>query len=245
MLNLLKCEFKKFKGTYINSLSFLGMLFPIILIALMFLVKRTDFIKHGSYNWDYFNSQLTIMFVFLIGPIITSFIAVFSVFYEYQEKTMKNILSSPNSRTMIILTKIIYVSFYVLLQYAAIAVINVLCALLFGFDITIASALDKSIHLIVAGLTTIILVPLMMFLTLFAKNFIPPLVITVAGTVSNAILLNWEKSFVSPWANPSNFVFIMEKTSKMDIIYPIACTCVYFVLFMIFSILYFNKADQA
>ncbi|MGE5328502.1 MAG: ABC transporter permease [Deltaproteobacteria bacterium] len=244
MLNLLKCEFKKFQKTYINSLSFLGMLFPVILITLMFIVKKADFIEHKTYNWEYFNSQLTIMLVFLIGPIITSFIAVFSVFYEYQEKTLKNILSSPNSRTLLILTKIVYVSLYVLLQYAAVAVINVLCALLLGFDFSIASALEKCIHLVVAGFTTIILVPFMMFLTLLAKNFIPPLVITVAGTISNAILMNWEKSYLSPWANPANFIFIMKKSLKMDIMLPITCTCVYFILFMIITIVYFNRVDQ-
>lgn len=244
MLNLLKCEFKKFRKTYINSLSFLGMLSPIILITLMFIVKKADFIKHGGYNWDNFNQQLILFFIFLVGPIISSFIAVFSVFYEHQEKTMKNMLSSPNSRTMIILTKIVYVSAYILLQYTTVAVINILCALMLGFDLTIASVLEKSLHLMLAGLTTIVMVPMMMFIALLAKSFIPPLVITVAGTISNVLLLNWEKSYFSPWANPADLILILQKSLEMNIVYPIVSTCIYFIVFIILSILYFNKADQ-
>lgn len=246
MLKLLICEFKKFKNTYINSLSFLGMLFPTILVALMFLVRKADFVRNHSYDWSCFNSQVMVLFVFLIGPIITSFIAVFSVFYEYQEKTMKNILSSPNSRTKIILTKIIYVSLFVLLQYAIVAILNVLFGMLFRFaDLTPVVALQSSMGMIAAGFTTIILVPLMIFITLICKNFIPPLVLTVIGTISNALLLNWEKSYLSPWANPANFVFILNKTSDMNIIYPLVYSGIYFILFMALMLVYFNKADQS
>lgn len=244
MISLLKCEFKKFKGTYINSLSFLGMLIPVLLVTLMFIFKRSDWIKAGFYKWENFYNQLTMFFVVLVGPIITSFIAVFSIFYEYQEKTIKNILSSPYGRESIIISKIIYVSAYVIFQYAVVALISITCAVALGFDITAATVVEFNKQLVLGGVVTVILVPLMMFITLLSRSFIPAMVITVAGTISNVLLLNWEKSYLSPWAAPVDIFGIMSKKLQMDIAYPIASTCLYFVLFMIAALVYFRTADQ-
>jgi bacitracin transport system permease protein len=245
MFRLLKCEFKKFRGTYINSLSFIGMLFPVILVTLMFAVKRGDWIKSGSYNWGNFNQQLTMFFIFLVGPIITSFIAVFSVFYEYQEKTIKNVVASPNSRTSIIMTKMIYVSAYVVMQYAVVAIINILCAAVLGFDITMPKIIEYSLRLILAGLTTVMIIPLMMFITLMFKNFIPALVITVAGTISNIFALSWDKSYLSPWAIPPDIALsATTRGTGINIMYPIISMGIYIALFMICVIVYFNVSDQ-
>ncbi|MDP4095116.1 MAG: ABC transporter permease, partial [Bacillota bacterium] len=189
MIKLLKCEFKKFKSTYINSLSFLGMLIPIILVTVMFLIKRNDWIKGGTYTWKNFNSQLSLFFVYLVGPIITSFIAVFSVFYEYQSKTMKNVLASPHGRISIISAKMIYVAALVILQYAVVAVVNIICAYILGFNVTVNNMATYSWHIILAGVTTVGLIPIMMFLTLIFKNFMAGMIITVGGTIANVLIL--------------------------------------------------------
>jgi bacitracin transport system permease protein len=245
MFRLLKCEFKKFKSTYINALSFLGMMSPVALVTLMFLIKKSDFVKWGNYNWDYFNQQLSMFFIFLVGPIITSFIAVFAIYYEYQEKTIKNILTSPHKRTGIIVTKMIYISVYVVFQYAVIALINLLCALVLGFDISSSQIRDYSLRLILAGLTTINLVPLMMFVTLLFKSFIPAMILTVSGTISNVLVLNWDKSYISPWAIPPDIALLAtSKMEGMDITYPITSFCIYSILFTVLSIVYFKFSDQ-
>jgi len=244
MIRLFKCEFKKFKATYINSLSLLGMLAPVALVMLMFLIKRHDYIKIGVYNWDKFNEYINQFFVLLVGPIITSFIAVFSVFYEYQQKTMKNVLSSPHRRLSIILTKILYSSAYVILQYTAVAIVNAACGFLLGFHMTIGSTLSNSWHMILVGMITILLIPLMMFITLLTKNFIPALIITVIGTISNVLIMNWEKSYLSPWAVPIDLFGIATKMLKMKLLYPVTSLCIYFVLFMVLTLVYFKSADQ-
>ena len=244
MIRLLKCEFGKFRSTYINSLSFLGMIFPVFLTFIVFLVKKDDFVKYNSFTWDNFNRQLSLFFVFFLGPIITSFIGVFSVYYEYQQLTIKNMLMAPHGRIPVILTKIIYVSLFVLLQYAVVAVINILCAFLLGFDVTYAKAAEFTRQLLMAGLSTVMLVPLMILITLIFKGFIAPMVVTVAGTLSNVLLLNWEKSYLSPFAIPADISFIITKQSDMNVIYPVISACAYFAVFMTVTLLYFKKADQ-
>lgn len=244
MVSLLRCEFKKFKSTYINALSFFGMLIPLALVALAFIVRRNEWIKSGNYNWDTFNQQLSMFFVFLVGPIITSFIAVFSVFYEYQVKTMKNILTSPHGRIKIIAAKIIYVSAFIILQYIIVALGNILCGLLLGFNVTTDKAVQYSWELVLAGFSTVIFVPFMMMITLIFRSFIPPMVLTVAGTISNVLALNWEKSFLSPWAIPADFALIATKHIPMELTYPLLSACAYFVLFMAVTLIYFRQADQ-
>lgn len=244
MIRLMKCEFRKYRRTYINSLSFLGMMFPVILVLIMFLVKRNDFIKSNSYNWDTFNRQLTMFFVFFLGPIITSFISVFSVYYEYQQLTIKNMLMAPYGRIPVILTKIIYVSLFVLLQYLVVAAVNILCAVLLGFDINYTKAAEFTWQLLTAGLSTVMLVPFMILITLIFRGFMPPMIATVAGTLSNILLLNWEKSYLSPFAIPADISFILSKNMQMDIKYPIMSACAYFAVFMIVTLFYFKKADQ-
>lgn len=221
------------------------MLSPVFLIFIVFAIKKTDFTRLGSYTWENFNSQLSLFFVFLVGPIITSFISVFSVFYEYQQKKMKDILASPHDRIKIILVKIIYVSAFVLLQYALAALVNVLCAFILGLGITMSAFLTYSGALLLAGLSTIVLVPLMIFVTLLTRGFIPALVLTVIGTISNVLALNWEKSYLSPWAIPADLSMIMRENMPMQVAYPAIGAVVYFLLFMTVTLVYFKQADQS
>lgn len=245
MIELLKCEFQKFRRTYINSLSSLGMLFPVILVTVMFIIKKEDFIQAGGYNWERFNTYLSQFFIFLVGPIIKSFIAVFTVYYEYQQRTIKNLLSSPYSRIEVILVKMLYVSVFIVLQYLGVAVLNILCGLLLKLGVTADTSVQYTVQLISAGLSTVMLVPLMMFIAIISRGFIPAMVVTVIGTISNILVLNWEKSYVSPWAVPADIAFIVLKRLDMNVLYPLASACLYFILFVFCSVIYFNQADHA
>lgn len=244
MRHLLKCEFKKFKGTFINSLSILGMLSPLMLVTLMYVLRKKWYISAGEYNWDTFNANLNMLFIFMVGPIISSFIAVFSIFYEYHGKTMKNLLASPHSRLAIITSKLIYVSVFILLQYALVSLLNILIALILGFDLTWASIYKYTSYLMVAGGFTLILVPLMMFISLISKSFIPALMLTVVGTLSNVLVLNWKHSYVSPWSLPADFLFIMQGNLFMDVNRPIISSILYIITFLLCCTLYFSHSDQ-
>ncbi|MCX8129511.1 MAG: ABC transporter permease [Clostridia bacterium] len=245
MFSLIRCEFKKFKNTYINSLSMLGMLAPLGLVVLMFLINKENYVKSGAYTWDNFNGYFRVLFAFMVGPIITSFVAVFAVFYEYQQKTMKNVVASPHNRIKIMLSKIIYVYVLILIQYAIVAVINILCGYIMGFEMKPEMMWNKSIEIMMAGLATVLLVPFMMFITLLFKSFIPAMVMTVCGTIGNVITLNWEHSYLSPWSIPADIVMIQSsKDFPMKIEYPLASMGIYLTLFMVLTIVYFHRADQ-
>ncbi|MDP4092912.1 MAG: hypothetical protein Q8920_06080, partial [Bacillota bacterium] len=99
-------------------------------------------------------------------------------------------------------------------------------------------------HIILAGVTTVGLIPIMMFLTLIFKNFMAGMIITVGGTIANVLILNWEKSYLSPFAVPADITMIVNHNMDMNVVYPIISICAYLILFLLATMIYFKLSDQ-
>lgn len=245
MINLLQCELKKYKSTYIYTLGFLGMISPVILIMIGTFIVREDLITQGVFTWHSFYGRVISFFVFLIGPLLASFIAVSSIFNEYQSNTMGNILTTPFSRSKVILAKFGYISLLVIGLYACVALTNILCALLLGFTITGSEVLDYTSYLMLAGVTSIEIIPLAMLLTLIFRSFIPAMVISVAGIIPNLAVFHWDKCYLSPWAAPE--VIVLKAAGyldNIDYIYPTAAVLLYLGVFLSVLLIYFHYSDQ-
>lgn len=245
MINLFQSEYKKYKGTYIYTLGFLGMISPVILITIATFMVRGDLITQGIYTWHSFYGRLVAFFVYLIGPLLTSFIAVSAVFNEYQSHTMGNLLTTPNSRLKIISAKLGYISILIIGLYACVALTNILCAILLGFNITSTEIIDYTSYLMLAGVTTLVIVPLSMLLTLVFRSFIPVMVISVAGIIPNFAVYHSDYCYLSPWAVPE---VIVLKTAgyleNIDLIYPWTSLLIYFGIFLSVLLIYFHYSDQ-
>lgn len=245
MINVFQSEYKKYKGTYIYSLGLLGMISPVILIAIATLMVRDDLITQGIYNWHSFYGRLVAFFVYLIGPLLTSFIAISAVNHEYQSHTMGNILTTPYSRLKIILGKLGFVSILVVGFYTCVALTNILCALILGFTITSTELIDYTSYLLLAGVTTLVIVPLAMLLTLIFKSFIPAMIISVAGTIPNFAVYHWDKCYLSPWADSEIIVLkAAGYLGNIDYIYPLISILLYAAVFLSALLIYFHYSDQ-
>ncbi|BDZ69867.1 ABC transporter permease [Methanobacterium petrolearium] len=244
MINLLKSEYKKYKRTYIYTLGFLGMISPVLIIAIGTFMVRDDLITQGIYTWHSFTGRVVQLFIFLIGPLITSFIAISAVFYEYQSHTIGNILTTPYSRLKIITGKLVYVALFILGLYACVALTNTICALLLGFPITLDEVINYNSEFLLAGVTTLVIIPLAMILTLIFRSFIPAMVISVAGIIPNLAAYHWDKCYLSPWAAPEVLMLSIGGNLEIDPIYPIVSVILYSVLFVSALLLYFHYSDQ-
>lgn len=245
MINLLQSEYKKYKGTYIYTLGFLGMISPVILIAIGTLMVREDLITQGVYTWHSFYGRVVSFFVYLIGPLLTSFIAISAVFYEYQSHTMGNILTTPFSRSKIILGKLGYISLLIIGLYACVALTNILCAYLLGFTITSGEVIDYTSYLMLASVTTLVIVPLAMLLTLVFRSFIPAMVISIAGIIPNLAVYHWDKCYLSPWADSEIIVLkAAGYLGNIDYIYPLTSILLYSVVLLSAILIYFHYSDQ-
>jgi len=245
MINLLQSEYKKYKGTYIYTLGLLGMISPVILIAIGTLMVRGDLITQGVYTWHSFFGRVVSFFMFLIGPLLTSFIAVSAVFYEYQSHTMGNMLTTPYSRSKIILGKLGYISLLIIGLYACVALVNILCAFGLGFSITISEIFNYTGYLMLASVTTLVILPFAMLLTLLFRNFIPAMVISVAGIIPNLTVYHWDKCYLSPWAAPEVIVLkVAGYLGNINLIYPVISILFYLGVFLSVLLIYFHFSDQ-
>ena len=245
MINLLQSEYKKYKGTYIYSLGLLGMISPVILIAIGTFMVRDDLITQGIYTWHSFYGRLVAFFVYLIGPLLTSFIAISAVNHEYQSNTIGNILTTPYSRLKVILGKLGFVSLLVMAFYICVALANILCAFILGFTVTSTEIIDNTSYLLLAGVTTLVIVPLVLLLTVVFRSFIPAMIISVAGTIPNFAVYHSDKCYLSPWGVPE--VIVLKAAgflNNIDIVYPLTSILVYAVIFISALLIYFQYSDQ-
>lgn len=220
------------------------MISPVILIAIGTLIVKEDLITQGIYTWHSFTGRVMELFVFLIGPLIASFIAISSVFYEYQSNTIVNLLTAPYSRSRIMAGKIIYISALIIGLYLCVALTNTICAVLLGFPITTSELYNYNADFLLAGITTLVIVPLAMLLTLVFKSFIPAMVISVAGIIPNLAAFHWDKCYLSPWASPEVLVLSVAGNLKINAVYPSISLIVYTAIFLIATFVYFNYSDQ-
>jgi len=245
MINLLQSEYKKYKGTYIYTLGLLGMISPVILIAIGTLMVREDLITQGVYTWHSFFGRVVSFFMFVIGPLLTSFIAVSAVFYEYQSHTMGNMLTTPYSRLKIILGKLGYISLLIIGLYACVALVNIICAFVLGFSINTSEIVNYTGYLMLAGVTTLVILPFAMFLTLLFRSFIPAMVISVAGIIPNLTVYHWDKCYLSPWAAPEVIVLkVAGYLGNINLIYPVISILFYLGVFLSVLLTYFHFSDQ-
>ena len=244
MINLMQSEYKKYKSTYVYVLGLLGMISPIILVAIGTFIVKGDLVSNGLYNWHSFTGRAIELFVFFVGPLITSFIAVSSIFYEYQSHAIGNLLTTPYPRWKIITGKLAYISLLIIALYACVTLTNLVCAVILGFPITTTEVINYSSYFMLAGVATLVIVPLAMLLTLIFRSFIPAMIISVAGIIPNLAAFHWDKCYISPWAAPEVLVLKIGGYLQVDLINTVIFLIFYAALFLIALLIYFNYSDQ-
>ena len=238
MVKLIRTEFKKFSNSYINYISFGAMLFPVIFTSLIYY-----FTDSFAFTWYAYVNSLHLFYGIFIGALIPSFIAIFSVFYEFSEGTIKNILTSPYSRTQIIVSKILYVFLFVIGLYIAAGVLVLLSGMLIGLETTFSDVIGVFKRVTITGMTTVVLVPMMIYITLLCRNFVLPVVVTFLGTAVGIPLINLGQSYFYPWMIPSHFFFRMSSSDPMDFSMPVITFVSFTTLFFVLSIIRFKKMD--
>jgi hypothetical protein len=237
MITLIKNEFRKFSNSYINFVSFAAMLFPVLFTSLIYY-----FTDSFAFTWYAYISSLHLFYGIFLGSLIPSFVAIFSIYYEFKEGTMKNLVTSPYSRTQIIISKTLYVSLFVIGLYIAAAILVVLSGVLIGLDTSFQDVVHGLKMVIIPGMTTVVLVPLMIFLTLVFRNFVVPVIIAFLGTVVGIPIINLVTSYFYPWMIPSNFFFKLANPDAV-VTLPIIFLTGYIALFFVLSIIKFRRMD--
>ncbi len=238
MGKLIVSEFRKFKGSYVNTVALAAMLFPTLFTAAVYY-----FTDSFEPTWQNYINSLHLFYGVFLGSFVPSFLGIFTVYTEFKNGTMKNMVASPFSRLQIILAKIVYVAIFVVALYLGVGVIVLLSGLMIGLP-TVAADIWRVFGLVsITGFTTVVLVPMMIFFTLVFRNFTTPIVIAFLGTVVGIPMINLGKSYLYPWMLPSNFFFRLSNPGEVSFAAPLVIFAVLTLGFAALSLLRFRKMD--
>jgi len=238
MFNLIRNEFRKFRGSYINIVSFAAMLFPALFTSLFYY-----FSDSFRFEWGAYINSLHLFYGIFLGSFVPSFIAIFTVYAEFKNGTMKNMIASPYSRLQIITAKTVYCVLFVAGLYIATGLLVLVSGLLIGLPTTGADVLHVFLWVSVTGMTTVVLIPMMIYCTLLFRSFVAPVVITFLGTVVGVPIINLGHSYFYPWMLPTNFFFRFSNPGSAGFTGPLLLFFLVILFFFALSALRFQKME--
>ncbi len=240
MYNFLELEFMKLKRSKIFLLTILGAIFPSFLLFLS--AKFGEFQETISFQTflSQVNMYMSLIFVILLFTIIISYLFG----REYNEHTLKTILTAPTSRTSFILGKYLMFLVWVLI----ITAVTSISALMFGY---LAGATGLTLNVFINSFTELIYTNILLFLSfspvvfisLKITSMIPAMIGGALLTFTNMIIASSKYSIYFPWSAPYIIASgeILEYTNTYTTSYAIIL--VTFLVGLTLSYAYFTRKD--
>jgi ABC-2 type transport system permease protein/bacitracin transport system permease protein len=240
MINFIELEFIKLKRSKIFMLTIIGAIFPSFLLFLS--AKYGEFTETITFQTflSQVNMYMSVIFIILLFTIIISYLFG----REYNEHTLKTIITAPTSRTTFILSKYLMFLVWVLI----ITAVSFLSAVLFGY---MAGAVGLTSHVLLNSFRELLFCNLLLFLTfsplvfisLLITNMIPAMIGGAVLTFTNMIATSSKYGVYFPWSCPYLLASgeIAQYTSNYMISYMIILLT--FILGLVLSYVYFTKTD--
>lgn len=240
MYNFIEIEFIKLKRSKIFILTLLGAIFPSFLLFLS--AKFGEFTETITLETflSHVNMYMSLIFVILLFTIIMSYLFG----REYNEHTLKTILTAPTTRSTFIISK--YTMF--LVWILIITMITTLSAIVFGYlagttGFTINVILNSLKELIITNLLLFLTFTPLVFLSLKITNLVPAMIGGAILTFTNMIISSSKYGIYFPYSIPYLLTSgeIFEYTTNLTIPYIIIIAT--FIIGIIASYTYFTRND--
>ena len=238
MLTFIEIEFLKLKRSKIFLLSLMGAILP----PLLMFIAVTAFDEGGTFEalFTNVNMYMTAMFSVLIFAIIISYLFG----REYNEHTLKTMLTIPISRGKFLASK--YMMF--LVWIVILTVVTSVSTLLFGF----AAGLDGfSLKLFIDNIAQLLYANALLFLTfspfvfvsLFITNMVPAMIGGAGLALVNLMVYGQNCAPFVPWISPYLIASgeIAEYSASVTVSYGIILAT--FVIGLVISYIYFTRTD--
>lgn len=238
MLTFIEMEFLKLKRSKIFLLSLLGAILP----PLLMFIAVTSFGEGQTFEalFTNVNMYMSAMFAVLIFAIIISYLFG----REYNEHTLKTMLTIPISRGKFLASK--YVMF--LVWIIILTVITSLSTLLFGFaagldGFSLKLFIDSFAELLYANVLLFLTFSPFVFISLFITNMVPAMVGGAALTLVNLMVYGQNWAPFVPWVCPYLIASgeIAEYSASITVSYGVILAT--FLIGLIISYIYFTKTD--
>ena len=238
MFTFIEMEFLKLKRSRIFLLSLLGAVLP----PLLMFIAVTSFDEGQTFEalFTNVNMYMSAMFAVLIFAIIISYLFG----REYNEHTLKTMLTIPVSREKFLASK--YIMF--LVWIVILTVVTSISTLAFGF----AAGLDGfSLKIFADGFAQLLYANVLLFLSfspfvfvsLFITNMVPAMIGGAGLALVNLMVYGQNWAPFVPWVCPYLIASgeIAEYSTSITVSYGVILAT--FVIGLVISYIYFTKTD--
>ena len=238
MFTFIEMEFLKLKRSRIFLLSLLGAVLP----PLLMFIAVTSFDEGQTFEalFTNVNMYMSAMFAVLIFAIIISYLFG----REYNEHTLKTMLTIPVSREKFLASK--YIMF--LVWIVILTVVTSISTLAFGF----AAGLDGfSLNIFADGFAQLLYANVLLFLSfspfvfvsLFITNMVPAMIGGAGLALVNLMVYGQNWAPFVPWVCPYLIASgeIAEYSTSITVSYGVILAT--FVIGLVISYIYFTKTD--
>ena len=240
MLTFIEMEFLKLKRSKIFLLSLLGAILP----PLLMFIAVTSFDEGQTFEalFTNVNMYMSAMFAVLIFTIIISYLFG----REYNEHTLKTMLTIPVSRTKFLISK--YVMF--LVWIVILTIVTSISTVAFGFvagleGFSIGLAANSFAQLLYANVLLFLTFSPFVFVSLFITNMVPAMVGGAGLALVNLMVYGQNWAPFVPWVCPYLIASgeIAQYSASITVSYGIILAT--FVIGLVISYIYFTKTDVA
>ena len=238
MLTFIEMEFLKLKRSKIFLLSLMGAILP----PLLMFIAVTSFDEGQTFEalFTNVNMYMSAMFAVMIFAIIISYLFG----REYNEHTLKTMLTIPISRGKFLMSK--YIMF--LVWIVILTVVTSVSTLVFGFaagleGFTLNLFINSFAQLLYANVLLFLTFSPFVFLSLFITNMVPAMVGGAALSLVNLMVYGQNWAPFVPWVCPYLIASgeIAEYSTSIGVSYGVILAT--FVIGLAISYIYFTKKD--
>lgn len=238
MLTFIKMEFLKLKRSKIFLLSILMAALPSVLMF----IATFAFDETQSFDalFSTVNMYMSALFAILLFSIIISYLFG----REYNEHTLKTMLTVPISRGKFLISK--YVMF--LIWILILTVVTSLSTLAFGFvaglsGFTLQLFINSFAELLFANILLFLTFSPFVFISLFITNMVPAMVGGASLTLVSLLVNGQSWAPYVPWACPYLISSGEIADYGVSLIIPYGVILVTFLIGIVVSYIYFTKKD--
>lgn len=238
MLTFIEMEFLKLKRSNIFLLSIMGAILP----PLLMFIATFAFDETQTFEmlFSSVNMYMSALFAILLFAIMISYLFG----REYNEHTLKTMLTIPISRGKFLLVKYLMFLVWILI----LTVVTSLSTLMFGFiagldGFSLKVLADGFVQLLYGNVLLFLTFSPFVFLSLLITNMVPAMVGGAALTLVNMLIYGQNWAPYVPWVCPYLIASgeIADYSASISVSYGLILLT--FVIGLIISYLYFTKTD--
>ncbi|MCB0280908.1 MAG: ABC transporter permease, partial [Calditrichaeota bacterium] len=195
-------------------------------------------------NLEVYFSQSAYFFVLIIGVLLFGLIASYVFNREFQDNTLKSILTVPVNRMKLLIAKWLVVLIWIeaLMTFSYLIII---CSGFFGdfqpYNLQVLT--DGLILQLVVGLISMALTMPVIFLAVYYKNFVPSIAFTVIVSMTSLILIQSKYAVFFPWT-----AALIVANTKISVpvypgYYPYLTLMLTIILSSVPTLIYFQRKD--